>query len=73
MKEIREKVKQEDSDDIVMTFPFDEQTLTWKTDSNRQVKPSFRIANNVHRIQSKEVLCNYLHQVAGYPVKKTWL
>ena len=54
-----EKAKQEDSDDIVTIVPFDEQTITWKTDLNGQIKPSFNIANNVDQIQSKEVLCNY--------------
>ena len=36
-------------------------------------KPLFDIISNVHRIQSKEILCDYLHRAAGYPVKKTWL
>ena len=61
------------SNDIVMTVPFDEKTLTWRTDSNGQAKPLFNIASNVHRIRSKEILCDYLHWAAGYPVKKTWL
>ena len=56
-----------------MTVPFDEKTLTWKTDATGTAKPLFNIASNVHRIRSKEVLCDYLHQAAGYPVKKTWL
>ena len=56
-----------------MTVPFDEKTLTWKTDSNGQAKPLFNIASNVHRIRSKKILCDYLHRAAGYPVKKTWL
>ena len=67
------KAEQEDSDGIVMTVPFDEQTLTWKTDSNGQATPSFNITNNVHQIQSKEILYNYLPPEAGNPVKKTWL
>ena len=56
-----------------MTVPFEEKTLTRKTDSTGQVNPLFDIASNFHQIQSKEVLCDYLHQAAGYPVKKTWL
>ena len=36
MKQIMETIRQEDSDDAVMTLPFDEKTLTWKTDSNGQ-------------------------------------
>ena len=56
-----------------MTLPFDPRTLTWKTDGNGHAKPLFNIANNVHQIRSKEVLCDYLHWAAGYPVKKTWL
>jgi hypothetical protein len=31
------------------------------------------LANNVHRLRTKEQLCDYLHQAAGHPVKKTWL
>ena len=45
----------------------------WKTDAQGQAKPLFNIASNVHRIRSKEILCDYLHRAAGYPVKKTWL
>ena len=56
-----------------MTVLFDEKTLKWKTDSNGQAKPLFNIASNVHRIQSKEILCGYLHKAARYPVKKMWL
>ena len=56
-----------------MTVPFDEKTLTWKIDSNGQAKPLSNIASNVHQISSKEILCDYLHQAAGYPVKKTCL
>ena len=56
-----------------MIVPFDEKTLTWKTDVNGQAKPLLNIASNVHRIRSKEILCDYLHQAAGYSVKKKWL
>ena len=67
------EAEQDEDDDIVMTVPFDRGTLTWKTDGYGNAKPLFNIANNVHRMQSKEVLCDYLHQAAGYSVKKTWL
>ena len=56
-----------------MTVPFDAKTLTWKPDSTGQAKLLFNFANNVHQIRSKEILCNFLHRAAGYPVKKTWL
>ena len=73
VQQIMKKVEEKNSDDIVMTVPFDEKTLTWKTDANGQAKLLFNVARNVHRIRSKEILCDYLHQAAGYPVKKTWL
>ena len=73
VKETMRQAKEKNSNDIVMTVPFDEKTLTWKTDSTGQAKPLFNITSNVHQIKSKEVLCNYLHQAAGYLVKKTWL
>jgi hypothetical protein len=31
------------------------------------------VANNVHQLQTKEQLWDYLHRAAGHPVKKTWL
>jgi hypothetical protein len=31
------------------------------------------VANNIHRLRTKEQLCDYLHRAAGHPVKKTWL
>jgi hypothetical protein len=34
---------------------------------------SLALANNVQRLTTKEQLCDYLHQAAGHPVKKTWL
>ena len=40
--------KKEDSDDIIMTVPFDEKTLTWKTNLYGQEKPSFNITSNDH-------------------------
>ena len=57
IKKITKQVEEKNSDDIVMTFPFDEKTLKWKTDSNGQAKPLFNIASNVHQIRSKEILC----------------
>ena len=38
IKQIVTKAEREDSTDIVMTVPFDEKTLTWKTDSNGQAQ-----------------------------------
>ena len=73
VKAIMKQAEKTNSDDIVMTVPFDEKTLTWKTDGTGKAKPLFNIASNVHKIRSKEVLCDYLHRAAGYPVKKTWL
>ena len=73
IKRIITKAEGKDSIDIVMTVPFDERILTWKTDSDGQAQPYGNIANNVHRIRSKEVLCDYLHRAAGYLVKKIWL
>ena len=75
-KSVQQIIKQADEKnkhDIVMTVPYDEKTLTWKTDANGQAKPLFNIASNVHRIRLIKILCDYLHQAAGYPVKKTWL
>ena len=69
----KKQAEDKNSDDIVMTVPFNEKTLTWKIDSNGQAMPLFNIASNVHQIQSEEILCDYLHREAGYPVKKTWL
>ena len=73
IREIMKQAEEKNNDDIVMIVPFDEKTLTWKTDSTGQAKPLFNITSNIHRIQSKEVLCDYFHQAARYPVKKTWL
>ena len=50
IQQIMKKAEQEDSDDIVMKVPFDEQTLTWKTDLKGQAKPLFNIASNIHII-----------------------
>ena len=73
VKEIMKQAKEENSNDIVTTVPFDIKRLTWKTNSTGQAKSLFNITSNVHQIRSKEVLCDYLHQAAGYLVKKTWL
>ena len=62
----------QNDDDILLTAPFDHATLTWRTtpDDNNSIDG---VACNVHRIRSKEILVNYLHRAAGYPMKKTWL
>ena len=65
VKAIMKQAKAKYSKDIVMTLPFDEKTLTWRTDANGQAKPLFNIKSNVHRIRSKEILCEYLHQAGG--------
>ena len=57
-------------EDILLTVPFNEQTLTWQIDSNHENKLT---AMNVHRIKSQRVLAEYYHQAAGHPVKSTWL
>ena len=48
VREIMKQAEEKNSDDIVMTVPFDKKTLTWKTDSNGQAKPLFNIASNIH-------------------------
>ena len=50
IKKIISEAEQDENDDIVMTVPFDQQTLTWKTDGYGNAKPLFNIANNVHQI-----------------------
>ena len=47
VKEIM-KQAEDNSDDIVITVSFDEETLIWRTNSNRQAKPLFNITSNVH-------------------------
>jgi hypothetical protein len=68
-------------DDLLLAAPFDNQSLTWKTTVQPpRVEPVARVvqnvpvpvANNVHRLRTKEQLCDYLHR-AGHLVKKTWL
>jgi hypothetical protein len=75
-------------DDLLLAAPFDNQSLTWKTtvqpprvvpvENNnvptpRVIPVPVPVANNIHRLRTKEQLCDYLHQAAGHPVKKTWL
>ena len=55
------------NEDIVLSVPFDERSLTWKT-STKPAPPT--VANNVHRIRSKAVLVDFLHRAAGYSGKK---
>ena len=73
IQKIIQEVKQDNSDDIIMTVPFDKKSLSWKIDSDRKAKPLINLASNIHQIRSKEVLCGYLYQAAGYPMKKRWL
>jgi hypothetical protein len=64
-------------DDLLLAAPFDNQLLTWKTAVQGPrvdpVQPPLALANNVQRLKTKEQLCDYLHQAAGHPVKKTLL
>jgi hypothetical protein len=76
-------------DDLLLAAPFDNQSLTLKTTvqpprvvpvANNVQTPRVvpvpvpaTLANNVHRLRTKEQLCDYLHRAAGHPVKKTWL
>ena len=48
VKDTMTQAKEENSNDIIMTVPFDEKILTWKTNSTGQAKPLFNIASNVH-------------------------
>jgi hypothetical protein len=62
----------------MLTAPFDNQLLTWKTavpgPSVGPVQPvPLNLAQNIQRLITKEQLCEYLHRAAGHPVKKTWL
>jgi hypothetical protein len=75
--------------DLLLAAPFDNQSLTWKTTVQppmvvpvaNNVQPPrvvpvpvpIPVANNIHRLGTKEQLCDYLHRAAGHPVKKTWL
>ena len=65
---ICEIIQSAPEDDIVLTVPYDALTLTWKINAEQN-----KTAYNVHRIRSKEVLVDYLHCAAGYPVKRTWI
>jgi hypothetical protein len=71
-------------DDLLLAAPFDNQSLTWKTTVQpprmvpvaNNVQPPrvvqnvpVPVANNVHRLRTKEQLCDYLHRAAGHP---TW-
>ena len=47
-----------------MTVPFDEQTLTWRTDG-KENKPLGNIASNVYRMRLKEVLVDCIHRKEG--------
>ena len=70
------KAKESHCEEILLTVPFDPVMLTWRTMDNPQAMnstPPSDISYNVHRIRSKEVLVDYFHRAAGYPMKKTWL
>ena len=71
VRQIIADAENNESDDILMTVPFDNNTLTWKTTPDTATTAS--VANIVHRIRLNEILVDYLHQAAGYPVKKTFL
>jgi hypothetical protein len=63
---------------LLLAAPFDNQSLTWKTAvPGPRVGPvqlvPLNLAQNIQRLNTKEQLCEYLHQAAGHPVKKTWL
>jgi hypothetical protein len=65
-------------DDLLLAAPFDNQSLTWKTAvPGPRVGPvqpvPLNLAQNIQRLRTKEQLVEYLHWVAGHPVKKTWL
>ena len=63
----------DNSNNILMTVPFDNATLMWKITDKPDSQVPTNVVNNVHLIRSNAVLLDYLHQAAGYPVKKTWL
>ena len=48
IKSIIKEAENNNSNDIIMTIPFDDQTLTWKIDANGMAKPMVNITNNVH-------------------------
>ena len=54
---IIEAAEQEDSDNSVMTVPYDEQTNTWTTDANGQTQPAF----NIVRYKSVGNYLNFIH------------
>ena len=73
IRKIIRTAEAENNEDILMTVPFDHDTLTWQIDKAKQIPVPKHVANNVHRIRSKQVLVDFLHRAAGYPMKKTWL
>ena len=73
IRKIIRAAEAENEDDIIMTVPFDHNTLTWQINQAKTIPVPEHVANNVHRIRSKEVLVDFLHRAAGYPTKKTWL
>ena len=73
IRKIIRTAEAENKEDILMTVPFDHDTLTWQIDKAKQVPVPKHVANNVHQIRSKQVLVDFLHRATGYPMKKTWL
>lgn len=61
IQQIVNTVKAENDDDILMTVPFDHNTLTWQINQTKMVDKLQNIANNVHQIFSEEILSDYLH------------
>ena len=52
-----------------MTIPFYHDTNTWQINQTNTSECPKNITNNVNWIRLKEVLVDYLHFDAGYPVK----
>ena len=68
VRQVIEEAKRNNSEDILMTVPFDENTLTWRTNFAINTTAPRLISLNIHRIRSKEKLVDYLHRAAGYPM-----
>ena len=82
IRKIIRAAEAENEDDIIMTVPFDHNTLKWQINQAKSIQATVHmannvipvpehVANNVHRIRSKQVLIDFLHRAAGYPMKKT--
>ena len=73
IRKIIQTAEAENNEGILMTISFDHDTLMWQIDKAKQIPIPKHVANNVNQIQSKQVLVDFLHCAAGYPMKKTWL